>query len=202
MEQRFSNHLAQETRRPFSAILLITFRDDAEKIIASMDSVNSEYRMIVLEAIEILIGKYISPLMEEYERFDKFVDPFDLDNIAGAEIRGLVGGQLEEKLKEQMNGLEKPHDRILKEALEYVDVPIDEIERRDIFFNSWAGIKASSTISSLIDFLGKPLANPNPPKIESATVEQAKIKELLKKNLTGSIRYSLERLEERLNRGK
>ena len=192
MEQRFGNQIAQSIDAMVSPTMLTTFREKAEHALAKLNSTDVRHRQIVLEAIKILIDKHISPLVEEHRQSNDSVDPFDLNKIAGGEIRGLVGSLFNERLKEQTSGLEKFDDTVLKEALEYVDVAIDDRRQREKFFKSWAAVEASSTIGSLIGFLKEPLVKPGVPKIESLPQERISVERLLSRKLSNNVESGLE----------
>lgn len=182
--------------------LLIDTNDKVKKILGSMDSSNSEHRRIVLEAVSKMILEYIVPLVEDYERSDKSVDYLKFHEVTDGKIDGLVSGIFDERLKKHIHGLKKPNDEAVKDALEYVDAQFADGRKRDLIFRCWAGIKANSSIQTLIDFLKEPLIGVNLIKLETIQNEQIKIEDLLSYKLPGGLRYSLESLSERLKRGK
>ncbi len=158
---------------------------------------DSQSRETVIGAIEKLIEKYILPAMVDCPLSSAPLDTFDLDAVAGTKVRGLVLGLFEEKMHE----LEKPSDETLKQALNYIEVPISDAAQRNRFYRCWAAEQANSSILKLIQFLQTSLTGINPAKIESARSEQIRVENILKNKLPDGLEFALESFRERLNRG-
>lgn len=179
---------------------LINTSEAVDEKLGLMRSVDVQHRQLALDAIEVLIDRFIFPAMVDCQESTDRFHTFDIEEITQTEFRGLVRGIFEERLKELMNGLEKPGDDVLTETLEYVDIPIEDFNERERFFKCWAAEEADSSIHSLINFLKEPLIKPDAPRIESLPAEQTRVEKLLGQKLPDKLEYRLESLLNRIKR--
>jgi hypothetical protein len=176
---------------------LIVASETLEQRLKQIDATDPQDRATALDAIEILIERYMKPGMNDPFLLAAPLDVPELDGVAGFELSGLVLSLFNER----MNELEKPSDEKLKAALEEYDMPIDDKARRESFYRVWAMRQANSSIRDLIIFLEEPLVGVNRAKISSVKEEQIRIKRILENKLPAGTEYALESLYERLNRG-
>ncbi|MEA2173777.1 MAG: hypothetical protein QOD00_1369 [Blastocatellia bacterium] len=167
---------------------------EIDQWLSRLDETNPAHRAIALDALEGLIKEYILPAMDLPLSPTRF-DVFDLDAVAGEHVPGLVQNLFDQR----MNGLHKPVDEQLKEALDYIEVKTTSSEQREKFFLCWAGNKASLSIRTLLNFLRKPLLRDVPPQLKAAAPEeQRRLTSLLKYRLPEEITYQLSTTIERL----
>lgn len=176
---------------------LIVARETLDQRLEQMDAANPQDRATALRAIEILIERYVQPAINDPFLLAVPQDVPDLDGVAGFRIEGLVLSLFNRSMSE----LEKPSDEKLKATLKEYEMPIEDASRRESFYRVRAMQRANASIGGLINFLEKPLIGINPSKISSVRDEQLQIKQLLKQRIPGGIKYDLESLYERLNRG-
>jgi hypothetical protein len=169
---------------------------EIEQWLSHLDGTNPAHRAVALDVLEGLIKDYIIPAMDLPLSQTGF-DVFDLDAVAGEHVPGLVQNLFDQR----MNGLHKPADEQLKEALDYIEVKTTSSEQRERFFLCWTGNKASLSIRTLLNFLRKPLLGDGQPQLKAAAhEEQRRLAALLDDPLPEEVSYqitmTLKRLEQ------
>ena len=172
---------------------LIARSNTAKKALASMNSIDAQDRNTTLSAVEALVVQYIMPAMVDCPLSSASLDVFDLEAVAGTEVRGLILGLFEDR----MNELKTPSDETLNEALAYIEVPIANQTERNRFYRCWAAEQATITVLGLLNFLKEPLIKPLSLQHDFAG-EQTRLGKLLENDLPGELQISINSLVDQL----
>lgn len=165
---------------------------DADAALATLDRQDPEHRSAVLSAIESLAIDRVLAAVDCPPSKNRF-DVFDLNVVAGEEVSPLVLGLFAEKL----DGLRRPDEETLREAMEYISVDIPDAGGRDKFYRCWAANKAAMRIDSMLLFLTDGITRMNDNVRRAAPAERARLAVLREKGLPVDVDVALELAEKK-----
>jgi hypothetical protein len=166
---------------------LVTYPDQARELISQLDSTTPATRQAVLETVYDLLTRFVQPAAPLLAaRAD---DPahlyFDLPQIAGSDLSGLVLGLLTQDFPALQ---EPPDDRDLAAVLDAYGIAIPTARQRAAFFRAWMAGRAAQLTRLLLPPVEHNL--PHDPGANAA--ELAILQRILSLRLPGIERYLIE----------
>jgi len=157
----------------------------ADEIVAGLDVNDPAVRVTIVNTIDRLVKELISPAVPLMPRWDEEGSPayFDLEEIAGAELGGLVVDMFEDVFPTLRS---PPEDAELARAVDpYFAIPTSE--RRNAFFRAWMAERAGR----VVDALARALTARHPGGPEEDTRELEILRRIASAPLHGNVRYRI-----------
>ena len=166
---------------------LVTHPDQAGELISQLDSITPATRQAILETVHDLLTRFVQPAAPLLAASP--ADPahlyFDLPQIAGSDISGLVLGLLTQDFPSLQ---EPPDDRDLAAVLDAYGIVIPTAQQRAAFFRAWMAGRAAQLTRLLLP----PVDNNLPNDPTANATELAILQRILSLRLPGIERYLIE----------
>jgi hypothetical protein len=172
-----------DTDRAAGLVELLRAADegDVSSVLGTVDRSDPATVQGILAAMRIIAEEFVAPASELLGHGEDGWTYFSLDDLAGYEYPGLIGGLLKEDFPTLVA---PPPEDVLAERLEAAGFAIDDPARRLCFFRGWMAARASAVLETLADYLGQA-------GVTLDEVQLDALDELVRMDLRGATRWRL-----------